>query len=289
MDEPPPHVPVVVNLAAGVADAPSSTHFFKLPDFWPASPHAWFGVVEAQFATRNITRERDRFGLVTAVLPESSARKITHLLAAPPADCYTAIKAALLSALQLTEIQRMELLFNMDSIGNKRPMDLLSEMMELVKPGEERTQLFAMLFMRRLPPQVRVQLTEDDHTDLRALAAKADRVTATLARQTSNSIASASALSQDESQDDTAEFSVTAMGRGGGHGGGGCGGCNRGGKRPQYQQQQHQQGQQQQQQPAEDASSPLDLARLSSGLCYYHFHYGAKARSCTKPCAWQGN
>ena len=69
MDMPPVNDPVVVNLAVGAADAPGSTHFFKLPDFWPASPHAWFGVVEAQFAIRNITRERDRFGLVTAVLP----------------------------------------------------------------------------------------------------------------------------------------------------------------------------------------------------------------------------
>ena len=38
----------------------------------------------------------------------------------------------------------------------KRPMELLTEMMELVTPGEEKTRLFAMLFMRRLPAQVQV-------------------------------------------------------------------------------------------------------------------------------------
>ena len=54
-------------------------------------------------------------------------------------------------------------------------------MMELVTPGEEKTRLFAMLFMRQLPAQVQVQLTEDDHTDLRALAEKAECCSAMLA------------------------------------------------------------------------------------------------------------
>ena len=55
------------------------SHFFKLPDFWPASPLTWFGIIEAQFDLRGVTSQRERFSLVAAVLPESSARKITHL------------------------------------------------------------------------------------------------------------------------------------------------------------------------------------------------------------------
>lgn len=280
----------------GAQNEPAPAHvgargakFFKLPDFWISSPHAWFGIAESQFVLRGITSEHDRFGLVTGVLPEASARKITHLLIAPPPDCYSALKAALLSTHQLTEMQRMELLFNMEESGNKRPMDLLSQMMELVEPGEEKTKLFAMLFLRRLPPQVRVQLTEDDHTDLRALAAKADRVTAFLARQSASAtMASASLQCPDDGPVDTTEFTVSAVARGGGRGGkfnGGRGGKNwRGGKRN-LNQQQHQQ----QQQPGGDESSPLSLARVSSGLCYYHFNFGTKALSCKSPCAWQGN
>ncbi len=147
---------------AGAADRPAPpAKFFRLPNFWAATPSAWFGVVESQFRLRNVDSEADRFALVAAVLPESSARRVAHLLADPPADCFTALKAALLSSHQLTDIQRAERLFNMDNLGSRRPMDLLSEMLELVKPGEEKTQLFAMLFLRRLPAQVRVQLTED--------------------------------------------------------------------------------------------------------------------------------
>ena len=133
----------VADPAANVQQDNAGGHFFKLPDFWPASPLTWFGIVEAQFDLRGVTSQREQFSLVAAVLPESSARKITHLLAAPPADCYTALKAALLQSHVLTDMQGMELLFNMDNLGSKRPMDLLTEMLELVKPGEEKTQLFA--------------------------------------------------------------------------------------------------------------------------------------------------
>ena len=43
-------------------------------------------------------------------------------------------------------------------------------MLELVYPGEERSCLFAMLFLHRLTPAVRLQFTEDDYEDVRALA-----------------------------------------------------------------------------------------------------------------------
>ena len=69
-------------VAANAAAAP--THFFKLPDFWTGSPAAWFSIVEAQFEMREVTSQRDKFALISAVLPEISARCVTHLLAGPP-------------------------------------------------------------------------------------------------------------------------------------------------------------------------------------------------------------
>ena len=61
----------------------------------------------------------------------------------------------------------------MDDLGSKHPMELLTEMVELVTPGEENTKLFAVLFMR----------WEDNHTDLGAPAEKADRCSVMLARK----------------------------------------------------------------------------------------------------------
>ena len=164
--------------------------------------------MESQFRLRGVVSEEDRFTLVASVLPESSARKVTHLLSAPPADSYTQLKAALLSSHQLTDFQRSELLFNMDELGNKRPMELLDEMMELVQPGEEKTKLFAMLFMRRLPAQVRVQLTEDDHTELRAVGLKADGGAATLRNEPASFSVAAVAETVEDADGDLATAAV---------------------------------------------------------------------------------
>jgi len=64
---------------------------------------------------------------------------VGHILTNPPADCYDKLKAAQLSNHQLTEIQKSELLFNMDILGARQPIDLLAEMLELV--NQERSQL----------------------------------------------------------------------------------------------------------------------------------------------------
>ena len=142
----------------------TNQRFYKLSDFWSASPAAWFGVVDAQFLLHGTEAQRDRLALVTAVLPVSSARRVAHILAAPGDTCYTDLKAALLAAYQLTFFQKAELLFYAEPLGEHRPLELLSEMLELVHPGEERTRLFAMLFLRRLP---RLSATSSPRTTTR--------------------------------------------------------------------------------------------------------------------------
>ena len=107
--------------AAGNQPAGQPPRFFKLPDFWTASPAAWFGVAEAQFLLRGTASQRDRFALVAAVLPEASARRVAHILAAPGDNCYTDLKAALLVAHQLTAFQKAEKLFFVRAAGRPPP------------------------------------------------------------------------------------------------------------------------------------------------------------------------
>ena len=118
--------------------------------------------------------------------------------------------------------------------------------------------------MHHLPPQVRVQLNEDDYTDLRALAEKADRCTIMLARKVGTV---ASAVMQNEEDCEEPPSSVSAV-----HDGGNS---QRGGKKPGSWQQKKQQRQKQ-----SDSNSPADVARIASGLCCF---------SCPQPCSWMGN
>ena len=78
--------------ATGNQPARQPPRFFKLPGFWTASPTAWFGVAEAQFLLRGTASQRDCFALVTAVLPEASAHRVAHILAAPGTTATTTSK-----------------------------------------------------------------------------------------------------------------------------------------------------------------------------------------------------
>jgi len=97
--------------AAGAGEAPqvnapagrAEERYFKLPEFWPSSIPTWFGVAEAQFELRGVTSQRARLGLVASILPEISAKKVTHLLQSPTATCYDDLKKALLYSHLLSE------------------------------------------------------------------------------------------------------------------------------------------------------------------------------------------
>ena len=255
--------------------------FFKLPDLWTASPAAWFGVAEAQFLLRGTLSQQDRFALVVTILPEASARRVAHILAAPGDNSYNDLKAALLVAHQLTSYQKAKKLFSSEPLGDRRPSELLSEMLELVYPGEERSRLFAMLFLHRLPAAVRLQLTKDDHEDVRALADKANRCTASIHRHQQLLPVFAATADDTEDNEEQSDFTVAAVGssRGGRFNQRSRGGQSRsrGGQRPQSSSSSSQQDPSQAQQAKQ------------AGLCRNHFIYGEKTYNCGGICSWSGN
>ena len=263
-------------VAAPPGQAP---RFFKLPDFWTASPVTWFGVAEVQFLLRGTASQRDRFAFVTAVLQEASARRVAHILATLGDNSYDNLKAALLVAHQLTSYQKAEKLFSSEPLGDRRPSELLSEMLELVHPGEEWSRLFAMLFLRRLPAAVRLQLTEDNQEDIRALADKADRCAASIHRH--QQLLPVFDCEDAEAQSDYLVATVGSFQ-------GGCftqrsrGGQNRpkGGRG----------GQGPQSRNSSSLQEPSQAQQAKqAGLCRNHFIYSKKTYNCGGNCSWSGN
>jgi hypothetical protein len=88
---------------------------------------------------------------------------------------YSMLKQRLLASHHLTGFQRAKKLFQMLALGAGKPSDLMATMLEICPRGEERTELFACLFLQRLPREIRVLLSEVDHKDQKALASQADR------------------------------------------------------------------------------------------------------------------
>ena len=140
----------------------------KLPAFWSDALEAWFAAAEAHFKLRHVFLEEERFCHVTAALDKLTLKKVVHIIISLDlVQPYYQLKEALLASHKLTEFQKVELILTMEP---------LADMSELCPGGQHNNIFFAILFLQRLPSEIRVLLTHEDHTDLRRLAAHADRL-----------------------------------------------------------------------------------------------------------------
>jgi hypothetical protein len=74
-----------------------------------------------------------------------------------------------LAAHQLTDIQRVEQLFN---LAAQKPLELLAERLRLSPRGQEKNAFFNCLFLNKLPKELHILLSEANKQA--ALCARAD-------------------------------------------------------------------------------------------------------------------
>jgi hypothetical protein len=196
----------------------------------------------------------------------------------PAATAYDYIKNRLIASHQLTDFQKAEKLFQMPALGSMKPLDLMAAMLETCPRGEEKSNLFACIFLQWLPREIRVLLANVDHKDPKALATRADELWA-LHDNPGTSTSSTVAVVQPKGQEvDFVAALRTGSQRGGNSRGGargtnrGCGG--RGAARGGF---------------ATHEPEASKEARLAACMCFKHWLYGDAATSCTEPCSWQGN
>lgn len=227
----------------------------RLPDFWSGAPRQWFATAEAQFRTYGVTDSTHKFNLSVAALPEQVARHCSHLLEDPPQFFpYEELRHHLTAHHELTNYEKVEKLVNGEQLGGRKPSEMLAAMMESCPRGEEKSAFLAYFFLQRLPVEVRILLAEDDHSDLRQLAARADKL---LAHNNTGSNSLIAAVKSSDQQSNN-------RGRRGNRGGRGAGG-QRGNM------------------------APGQVAQAAIGLCWYHWKFGDKAQKCDAPCSWEGN
>ena len=250
------------------------TRDIRLPAFWVEKPAAWFALAEARFRSGGVELEQHCFDLLVGAMSMDSIGQVIDLIENPPDVLpYSTLKAKLLMAHQLTDYQRLEVMFQMEPLGARKPTELLNLMLETCPRGHSNNIFFTHMFMRALPAELRIMLGEDDHQDSRALAEKADRLWA-LHGPKQHLLANVS-----EPAEPSPVAAVQQRGKV----------MKQKFKRASHQSVPQHQVAQAGGQQATPSVAPSQMARMGSGLCHFHWCYGDKAKRCEAPCNWQGN
>lgn len=146
----------------------------KLPTFWTTQPNVWFTQAEAQFHIKKVTEDSTKYYYVISALDQATASRIIHVLTNPPANGkYDNLKEKLLETFGLTRRDRADKLLHMSGLGDRKPSELMDEMLSLLD-GHTFCLLAEQIFLEQLPQDIRLQLTDSDFTDPRAVALRAD-------------------------------------------------------------------------------------------------------------------
>jgi hypothetical protein len=162
----------------------------KLPEFWPHAPGIWFARAELRFEVSNVIAERQKFAYTVDALPYESLCLVADLVESPPEVApYSILKDRLLMSHQLSPVQKAMKLMALPELGNRRPSQMLADLLQVCPPGEHATAFFRASFLQRLPADIQVHLAQADTVDLKELAQRADQLLLTHRRPLSSMMA----------------------------------------------------------------------------------------------------
>lgn len=259
-------------------------HKLTLPSFWIHDPAGWFQHAEAEFALARVpANSYVCYMHVVRALPSealTAVRDLTREVTAATPEPYLLLKEALLSRFTSSPLQMCFRLLDMSPLGDRRPSALFAEMQSLLP--RDANVLFNALFLRCLPEQMRLTLTDRGELPPGELAAAADL----LQHATPLTVAAMRSPPHTGHTADTstppavnviaphrrrASPSPTPFRR-----------------RPATPHQRNGSPSRHRfQSPA--GRRPLPQPPASSQMCFYHYNFGRQARKCQPPCQWQGN
>ena len=176
------------NAFEGFGSTVAATPTVNLPAFTPNDAAPWFKRVEALFRIKNITNTNRRADYVIGALPPDTFSRLSDWLDDQDSDdlTYEDVKTAIIKECEMSPEERSQRLLDLlrTPLGDQRPSDALREIKSLTKMMKpdgttEILDLSRVLWMTRLPAEMRTHITEFASRPLPELMRLADSVRGT--------------------------------------------------------------------------------------------------------------
>ena len=244
--------------------------------FRESNPSSWFAQIEATFALRGIQSDVTKYFHVVAALPPHIVDEVDDLVNAEEKS-YKTLKAAIIQRVGLSDRQRIAQLLSRTELGDRKPSQLLREMQRLAGCAAKDDKFLREMWLQRLPREVQAILNAASDMPLSQAAEQADRIMETLRPRLHNVASTSSdaptlAAVMNRMDDLAREIQTLKVSN---HSRRANRSPSRHGNRPR----------------SRSVGSNYD--QESTGLCWYHYTHGARARNCRAPCTFskkaQGN
>ncbi|CAH8500667.1 unnamed protein product [Schistosoma curassoni] len=150
----------------------------RLPEFDRSDPELWFAQLEHYFTRHNIKSEGIRYRDLCSILPPSVDKEVRDLILSPPSpQPYTILRREMMNRLSLSDSQRIQRLFQGETLGDRSPSQFLRHLQVLVGDNTVGKAVLKQGWIQALPCYVQHCLdAQDPETSLSHLARIADRI-----------------------------------------------------------------------------------------------------------------
>ncbi|XP_018653579.1 hypothetical protein Smp_173950 [Schistosoma mansoni] len=244
----------------------------RLPEFDRSDPELWFAQLEHYFTRHNIKSEGIRYRDLCSILPPSVAKEVRDLILDPPSpQPYTILRREIMNRLSLSDSQRIQRLFQGETLGDRSPSQFLRHLQVLMGDNTVGEAVLKQGWIQALPCYVQHCLdAQDPETSLSHLARIADRI---MERGPPTGPGTINHTQKVESAKDpviegliasvkSLTEAVTRMQMG------------------------HRNRSRSPQRPRSKSQNRSQMSRQPGQFCWYHWKFGVNSTKCMQPCAW---
>lgn len=252
-----------------VSDTAVSRVAVKAPPFWDSDADLWFHMLESQFFTAGIKDELTKFHIVVASLDAKILSCCRDLVQTVPTEKpYAVLKARILEHFAKSENSKLNLLLHDLTLGDKKPSQLLNEMLALAGSSFS-DDVLKNLWLQRLPSNMQ-QILSACKDCLKDLAVIADRVNEVSG---CNTVVASVKDENSESCIETLRTEISAL-------------------RLEVQRlsRTRNRNNRSYRSNSRSVNRRFSNSKLMQGkLCWYHKTFSERAKKCISPCQWQEN